>query len=349
MIYHSPYPEVEIPIISLTPFILRHAARLGDKPALIDGLSGRTLTYGQLADGVRRVASSLARRGFRKGDTFATVCPSVPELALALYGVATLGGATTTLNPLFTAGEMHSQLADSGARFLLTVPERLATVREAVAGTRIEDIFVLGEVDGTTPFQSLLQHGGPLPSVAISPAEDTVVLPYSSGTTGRAKGVMLTHRNLIAAVLTRRQMLPSPEDDTVVSVSPLFHIAGISVLNAYLHAGATVVLMPRFDLQTLLQLLQQYRATRVALPPPIALELSRHSMVAEYDLSRLGLMLWGAAPMDEAVAHACRERLGCRVKQCYGLTEASGMTHVVPMDAEDRPRSAGLPWPAQST
>jgi acyl-CoA synthetase (AMP-forming)/AMP-acid ligase II len=103
MIYHSPYPEVEIPIISLIPFILRHAARLGDKPALIDGLSGRTLTYGQLADGVRRVASSLARCGFRKGDIFATVCPSVPELALALYGVATLGGATTTLNPLFTA------------------------------------------------------------------------------------------------------------------------------------------------------------------------------------------------------------------------------------------------------
>jgi len=140
-------------------------------------------------------------------------------------------------------------------------------------------------------------------------------------------------------------MLPSPEDDTVVSVSPLFHIAGISVLNAYLHAGATIVLMPRFDLQTLLQLLQQYRATRVALPPPIALELSRHPMVAEYDLSRLGLMLWGAAPMDEAVAHACRERLGCRVKQAYGLTEGSGMTHVVPLLAEDRPGSAGPPLP----
>jgi acyl-CoA synthetase (AMP-forming)/AMP-acid ligase II len=345
VIYPSPYLEVEIPDVPLASFVLRHAPRLADKPALIDGPSGRSLTYGQLADGVRRVASGLARRGFKKGDVFATICPNVPEFALAFYGVAMLGGATTMLNPVFTAGEMHSQLADSGARFVLTVPDRLATVREAVAGTRVEDVFVLGEADGTTSFQSLLQHDGPLPSVAISSAEDTVILPYSSGTTGRAKGVMLTHRNLIAAVLTRRQMIPSPEDDTVVSVSPLFHIAGISVLNAYLHAGATLVLMPRFDLPTLLRLLQEYRATRVALPPPIALELSRHLMVAEYDLSRLGLILWGAAPMDEAVARACRERLGCRVKQVYGLTEGSGMTHVVPLLAEDRPGSAGPPLP----
>ena len=108
MIFRSPYPDVAIPDVALTPFILRHAERLANKPALIDGPSGRTLTYGQLADGVRRVASGLARRGFRKGDVFATVCPNVPEFALAFYGVASLGGATTMLNPLYTAGEMHS-------------------------------------------------------------------------------------------------------------------------------------------------------------------------------------------------------------------------------------------------
>ena len=116
------------------------------------------------------MASGLARRGFRKGDVFATVCPNVPEFALAFYGVASLGGATTMLNPLFTAGEMHRQLADSGARFVLTVPERLATVREAVAGTRVEEIFVLGEAEGATPFAALLQHDEPLPPVAINPA-----------------------------------------------------------------------------------------------------------------------------------------------------------------------------------
>src|SRR6187549_1950845 len=144
MIYRSPYPEVEIPDLPLTSVVLRHGERLANKPALIDGPSSRTLTYGQLADRVRRVASGLARRGFRKGDVFATVCPNVPEFAVAFYGVASLGGATTMLNPLCTAEEMHRQLADAGARFVLTVPEWLATVREAVAGTRVEDIFIFG-------------------------------------------------------------------------------------------------------------------------------------------------------------------------------------------------------------
>src|SRR6187549_2241136 len=144
MIYRSPYPEVEIPDLPLTSVVLRHGERLANKPALIDGPSSRTLTYGQLADRVRRVASGLARRGFRKGDVFATVCPNVPEFALAFYGVASLGGATTTLNPLSTAEEMRRQFADAGAHFVVTMPERLATVREAIVGTRVEEVFVTG-------------------------------------------------------------------------------------------------------------------------------------------------------------------------------------------------------------
>ena len=343
MIYRNPYPDPEIPDVPLTPFILRHAARLSDKPALIDGPSGRTLTYGQLADGVRRVAAGLARRGFQKGDVFATICPNVPEFAVVFHGVADRGGATTMINPLFTAGEMHRQLADAGARFVLTVPARLAAVREAVAGTRVAEIFVLGESIGATPFHALVEHAGPLPPVAINPGEDVVALPYSSGTGGHPKGVMLTHRNLVASVLGRWPMLPDPEDDTIVSVSPLFHIAGLSVLNAYLYAGATLVLMPRFDLQTFLRVLQDCRATRAVLPPPIILELSRNSLVANFDLSRLGLILWGAAPLSEAVARTCQERLGCRLMQLYGLTEGSGSTHLVPPAAEDRPSSTGLP------
>ena len=157
MIFRSPYPDVTIPEMGLTPFVLRHADRLADKPALIDGPSGRILTYGQLADGVQRVAAGLARRGFRKGDVFATVCPNLPEFALAFYGVASLGGATTMLNPLYTAEEMHRQLADAGARFVLTVPERLGAVREAATGTRVEEVFVLGEAAGASPFGALLQ------------------------------------------------------------------------------------------------------------------------------------------------------------------------------------------------
>jgi acyl-CoA synthetase (AMP-forming)/AMP-acid ligase II len=117
------------------------------------------------------------------------------------------------------------------------------------------------------------------------------------------------------------------------------------MLNGTLHAGATLVLMPRFDFQTFLRLMQEYRATRTALPPSVVRELSRHPLVAEYDLSKLRHIVWSVAPMGEAVARACRERLGCRVKQAYGLTEGGGMTHIVPADAEDRPGSTGHPLP----
>ena len=241
--------------------------------------------------------------GFRKGDVFATVCPNVPEFALAFYGVASLGGATTMLNPLFTAGEMHRQLADSGARFVLTVPERLATVREAVAGTRVEEIFVLGEAEGATPFQALLQHDEPLPPVAIDPAED-VVAPalferHDRPRQGGDADPPQPDRQRADAASDCSRCRKTTRSSCV---SPLFHIAGISMLNSSLHAGATLVLMPRFDLQTFLRILQDYRATRADLPPPIVLELSRHPIVAEYDLSRLRLILWGAAPMGEAVA-----------------------------------------------
>jgi acyl-CoA synthetase (AMP-forming)/AMP-acid ligase II len=247
------------------------------------------------------------------------------------------------LNPLLTADEMRRQFADSGARFVLTVPERLATMREAIAGTRVEEIFVLGEAEGATSFRALLRHEESLPPVAISPAQDVVALPYSSGTSGHPKGVMLTHGNLVASVLGRQPMLPCPEDDTIASIAPLFHIAGLSAMNANLYAGATSILMPRFDLQTFLRILQDYRATRAVVPPPVVLELSRNPLVADYDLSSLGLVLWGAAPLSETVARACQKRLGCHMMQLYGLTEASGITHLAPPTAMGRAGSTGLP------
>jgi acyl-CoA synthetase (AMP-forming)/AMP-acid ligase II len=150
---------------------------------------------------------------------------------------------------------------------------------------------------------------------------------------------------MVANTITRQPLLPNLDDDVTVTASPFFHIGGINILQATLHAGATLVIMPRFDLRTFLQILQDYRATRVNFPPPIALALSRHPMLAEFDLSPLRLILWGTAPMAEAVARVCRERLGVRVKQCFGLTEGSGLTHVVPSEAEDRPGSAGVPLP----
>src|SRR5438552_16430915 len=147
MIIKSTSPTGKIPEASITDYVLRHAERLGDKPALIDGPSGRTITYRQLAEGIRRVATSLARRGFRKGDVFAIYSPNLPEYAVIFNAVASLGGINTTVNPLYTADELANQLRDSSARSLITVPAFLDKAKEAAAATGVEDVYVFGSAD----------------------------------------------------------------------------------------------------------------------------------------------------------------------------------------------------------
>src|SRR5688572_4530908 len=194
----SPYPEVAVPDLPLHEFVLADAMARADQAALVDGPSGRTLTYGQLAGGVPRVAAGLAARGLAKGDVFAIYSPNLPEYALAFYGVSAAGGVNTTISPLYTVDELTRQLSDAGARFLLTVPPLLDKALDAAGRVGVEEVFVLGEAEGATPFESLLAAGeptdrgtpsgfpGPLqpPAVDIDPASDLVALPYSSGTTG---------------------------------------------------------------------------------------------------------------------------------------------------------------------
>src|SRR3989440_7622542 len=232
MIIRSTSPDVAIPDVSITDFVLRQAARLADKPALIDGPSGRTLTYGALADGIRRAATALSRRGFEKGDVFAIYSPNLPEYAIVFLAVAALGGTVTTVNPLYTAGELASQLQDSGARLLITVPMFLDKAKEAAAQTGIEDVYVFGTADGARPFSELLDAPPTLPAVTIDTHEDVVALPYSSGTTGLPKGVMLTHRNLVANLCQCQGMENWEcfgEGDTVLAALPFFHIYGMAV------------------------------------------------------------------------------------------------------------------------
>jgi acyl-CoA synthetase (AMP-forming)/AMP-acid ligase II len=329
----SPMSDVEIPDVALTDFVLARAGQLGQKPALIDGPSGRTITYARLAESVRAGAAGLAERGFGKGDVFAHYAPNLPEYAVAFQAVASVGGVNTTANPLLTADELARQLRDCGARLLVTVPDRLDTARAAAEEADVEEIFVYGEAADATPFASLLQAAGEPPEVAIDPANDLVALPYSSGTSGLPKGVMLTHRNLVANICQTIAHQRLREDERVIAVLPFFHIYGLVVLmNLPLYRGATVVTMPRFDLAEFLRVIQDYRITRAWVVPPIVLALAKHPLVDEYDLSSLQFMLSGAAPLSAELQLACGERLGCHMQQGYGLTETSPTTHSVPDD-----------------
>ena len=333
MIYKG--PAVEIPDTSLVPFVLQRASDLGDQPALIDGPSARQLTYAELADGVKRAASALRRRGFQKGDVFAIFSPNLIEYPIAFLAVASLGGVVTTVNGLYTPHELADQLRNSGARFLLTVPAFMDRANEALKDAAIEEIFVFGEADGATSFSDLLAKPDEDFSVEINPAEDLVALPYSSGTTGIAKGVMLTHRNLVANVCQAAQCFHVAEGERVLGVMPFYHIYGMTVImNLTLRSGGTIVTMPRFELQAFLRVLQDQRVRRVYVAPPIVVALAKHPMVDQFDLSSVALVFSGAAPLDETLAAACATRLHCAVNQGYGMTEASPVTHAVRDDVD---------------
>jgi acyl-CoA synthetase (AMP-forming)/AMP-acid ligase II len=336
VIFRSPHPDVLVPDVPLHRFVLGRAPALGDKPALIDGPSGRTLTYAQLAAGVERVAAGLNRQGFKKGDVLGLFAPNCPEFALAFHGALAAGGVVTTVNSLSTVQDLQFQLRNAGARFLVTVAPFLDRAVPAAGLADIERVFVLGgapESPGTTPFATLLAGTATAPDVTFEPATDLAALPYSSGTTGLPKGVMLTHRNLVANLVQTTVVHSLAEADRVVVVLPLFHIYGLQVvLNLGLSAGATLVTMPRFELEAFLGLLQQQRVTHAFVVPPIVLALAKHPVVERFDLSRVTAMMSGAAPLDAALETACAQRVGCQVFQGYGLTEASPVTHTNPAE-----------------
>ncbi len=345
MVLRSPMSDLDIPDVPLHSFVLADAGRRADRPALIDGPSGRTVTYGELAQRVDAFAAGLAGRGLSPGEVVGIFSPNLPEYAIAFHGVARAGGTVTTVNPTATTDELAPQLSDAGARFLLTAPPMAETASAAASEAGVEQVFVFGEAAGLTPAAELFADPSKAPDVTIDPAEHLVALPFSSGTTGLPKGVMLTHRNLVANVLQSEAFLETRDDDVVIGVLPFFHIYGMTVImNLALHNGATVVTMPRFDLGQFLGLHQEHRVTQCYAVPPIVLALAKHPAVDQFDLSSLRFVMSGAAPLSAELSEAASARLGCTVMQGYGLTETSPVTHVSPLE-RNKPGTVGVLLP----
>jgi acyl-CoA synthetase (AMP-forming)/AMP-acid ligase II len=344
VIFRAPEPAIEIPEAALTPWLLERVTARAEKPAFIDGSTGRRLSFGDWSRAVRTAAGGLAARGFRKGDVFAIYSPNSPEYAVAFHAVSLLGGVSTTINPTYTATELSDQLNDAGARYLVTVPACVEKVNQVARHTRLQEVFVFGEAAGATPFESLLADRIEAQPVAIDPRADLVALPYSSGTTGLSKGVMLTHHNVVANIAQSAAVLDLSERDVMLGVLPFFHIYGMTVImNLALYTGATVITMPRFDLEQCLGTLEKYRVTFACVVPPIVLAFAKSPLVDKYDLQSLRVVFSGAAPLKGDLAAATRARLGCRVLQGYGLTETSPVSHGA--RAADDPGSVGPPVP----
>ena len=343
MVHPSLLPDEPLSSQPVTGFVLERAAELADQAAVIDGPGEWSLTFGQLERSVYSLAGGLAAGGFQRGDVAALIAPNSPWYPMVFHAVAVAGGAVTTVNPTYGAEEIAYQLTDSKAKLVFAAEGFAAQAQEAMDQAGVGgDVTVIDTASPTmgVPMQSLM--GDPITQVEVDPHTDVVVLPYSSGTTGLPKGVMLTHANLVNNVEQCASSVASQGSDVVLAVLPFFHIYGMQVLmNDQLHHGATLVTMPRFDLGQALSLIERHQVTRFFAVPPIVLALAKHPAVADFDLSSLRQVLSGAAPLGAEVAAEASDRIGCEVVQGYGMTELSPISHATP-PGNFKPGSVGL-------
>ena len=345
MAYRSPYPDIEVPNLNLTEQVFRAAATRPDAIAMADGLSGRTITYGSLLEQIRQTAAGLAARGITKGDVVSLWSPNVPEWPIAFFAVVRLGAIVHTSNHVSTPEELAFQLTDAKAKILITVGALVDKAREAIAAARQPiELITLDDTPGVTSLSAIAIDSDP-PDVSIDPAEDIVVLPYSSGTTGMPKGVMLTHRNLVAQ-LNQIDAIETVQTPALLGVLPFFHIYGmvIIVMHGFMRVS-TIVTMPKFELEVFLNVLQQWPIATAHIVPPVVVALGKHPLVDNYTFPHLKFVFSGAAPLGPELTEAVEKRLNIKIRQGYGMTEASPATHYTVAGSE-RCGTVGLLMPS---
>jgi acyl-CoA synthetase (AMP-forming)/AMP-acid ligase II len=340
--YKSKRPDVEIPEATVPEHVLGGARDRSNQPALIDGPSGDVITYAEFADQVDALAAGLQGAGIAKGDVIALIGGNSAEWALAYHAILRAGAVVTPINPLLTPEEVGRQLSDSKARGVVAMGPLVEPMSAAAEQAGAEWIRPLERGADGGVFE-LSQAGATPEEPGLAPG-DLAVLPYSSGTTGVMKGVMLSHRNLVANIEQIQDGLTLSEDDTLVGVLPFFHIYGQTVvLNQGLAKGATIVTMPRFDLDGLLDIVEGHKATLLHIAPPVVLAFATAPQVEGRDFSNLRVVISGAAPLDADLAGRAERRIGAPIRQGYGLTELSPVSHKTRVDdaADTPPGSVG--------
>lgn len=335
----SPFPEVHIPSTSLYDYLFGDLDdRDADRLALVELASGTALGYRELVNQIEAFAGALAGRRVAVGDVVGLLAPNSAAFAVAFHGILRAGAVATTINALYTARDIAKQLIDSQATMLITVqalrPQALEAA--ATAGLAADRVIVLdgpGSAAGAhLNTADLVGANLPAPEVSFDPATHLAVLPYSSGTTGEPKGVMLTHRNLIANIAQLGPVQNLGADDRILAVLPFFHIYGMTVLLNTLHARGRLVVMSSFDIDLFLGALEEHKCTHAYIVPPVAVALAMHPAIESYRLDSLRGLMSGAAPLDDEVGRVVIDRLRCALVQGYGMIELSPVSHCVPFD-----------------
>ncbi|XP_063398234.1 probable 4-coumarate--CoA ligase 3 isoform X1 [Mytilus trossulus] len=337
-IVRSPYPDLSIPQCSFAEYVFEQLDNFSDFALMVDNTSGRHFSGRQLKEYSIKVASALTKMGFKKGDRILIFCSNCPEYAIMFMACSALGVIVSTANPVYTDAELARQILHSESCAIVTLPGLMPTAVKAVNSTKdmaqqVKLIISIGNSDGAIPFSLLMEDDGKAfpENTDINSKEDILALPYSSGTTGLPKGVMLSHYNIISNIeqLTRGPMSHlTAGKDSLIGVLPFYHIYGMVVVQfGSICLGTKLVTIPRFEPEPFLNAIQQNKISYMHLVPPLALFMAKSPLVDNFDVSTVQNMVFGAAPLGAGLTQELMNRIEANVIQVYGLTESSPVTN----------------------
>ncbi len=338
-------PPLEYPGYAFHGLLKTACARRPDAVALVDG--DIHMTFRELDALSNACARAMLAEGIETGDRIGLFLPNSAEFEIAAFGASKIGAVFTPMNPAYKEAEAAYQLNDSGARILITTAGGAALLQGVRRDLKtLETVVVTDEEGDDTCFGEWVGAHSPenLPEPEIDTAEDIIALPYSSGTTGLPKGVMLTHRNLVSNYHQCVANHQITDRDSGLLFLPLYHIYGALIMGSLILAGATHVLMKRFTVPDALRLVEEHRLTLFYGVPPALLAIAHHENLGDYDLSSLRYIMSGAAPLPAEVRRVVQEKTGVLTFMGYGLTEASPLTHMnPPVEALIQEESVGPP------
>ncbi len=348
------YPEV-----SLYQYFKECTADYPDLVALV--FFSNEITYRELNEKIKLTAAALESLGVKKGDRVALMLPNCPQYVYAFYACMQLGAVVVQVNPLYTPDELEYILNDSGAEVFIGADAVFASFHAVRKKVPVKHVIVSrllwNEVEGNNiSFDIMLQQHEPLQEEAdIDPKEDLAVFQYTGGTTGFPKAAMLTHYNLTCNVIQTKEWLSGWVDEKFkdgikqyygVSILPFFHSYGMTcAMNTGLTLPAGQILLPRFDIEAMLDLIKKYQPLLLPAVPTVYIAIANHQNIEHYKVDAIEICNCGAAPMPLEAMARFEERTGSKILEGYGLSEASPVTHCNPLMGERKPGSIGIPYP----
>jgi long-chain acyl-CoA synthetase len=347
--------EVIIPNKSLGQILQETAANYPTHNAL--SFYGKKFTYQQLHSLALAFTSALQQSQVQKGDRVALMLPNCPQFVISYYGILTAGGIVTQVNPMSVERELEYILNDSGAETIVVLDALYPRVKSVQARTMIKKVIVVSlqpTADDFSPDQSfesfLSGSNGNVRPVVIDPLHDIAILQYTGGTTGRSKGAMLTHHNLIANVIQSYEFFKHEMDigkEKYLTVIPLFHVFGMtSCMNLSIYTAAESIMLPRFELEEVLNTIKNEQPTVFPGVPTMYVAITNHPHAEDYGINSIKTCNSGSAPMPVELLRGFEGKTGSKILEGYGLSEASPTTHCNPPFAERKPGSVGIGMPS---